>query len=204
MPSYTLSDDAYLKVFFHCAKYPQRAVNGVLLGTEAGNEVQITDAVPLLHHWTHLSPMMEIGLDLATTYAASVGLQLVGYYQACERLEDTGLAPVGEKIARKIKAEFANAVALVIDGEQIGTGSAALIPYTLNSSTSFWTRVASSPAPFTEGSGYRLTSPDIPLLAVKRVRQEQAEKKFGDFDDHLEDVTIDWLKNKACMSSKAS
>ena len=66
MPSYTFSDDAYLKLFFHCAKYPHRAVNGVLLGTEAGDEVQITDAVPLLHHWTHLSPMMEIGLDLVS------------------------------------------------------------------------------------------------------------------------------------------
>ena len=66
MPSYTFSDDAYLKLFFHCAKYPHRAVNGVLLGSETGDEVQITDAVPLLHHWTHLSPMMEIGLDLVS------------------------------------------------------------------------------------------------------------------------------------------
>ena len=23
-------------------------------------------------------------------------------------------------------------------------------------------------------------------------------QKFGDFDDHLEDVTIDWLRNNAC------
>ncbi|KAI5896896.1 UPF0172-domain-containing protein [Schizophyllum commune H4-8] len=198
MPSYTFSDDAYLKLFFHCAKYPHRAVNGVLLGTEAGDEVQITDAVPLLHHWTHLSPMMEIGLDLAATYAASVGMKLVGYYQACERLDDTALTPVGEKVARRIRDSFANAAAFVIDGEQIGTGSAALVPYTFNTSTSSWTRSSSS---FTEGSPYRLTSTDIPLRAVKLVRQEQREKKFGDFDDHLEDVTIDWLRNKACLSS---
>ncbi|KAL1722838.1 hypothetical protein EV715DRAFT_286883 [Schizophyllum commune] len=198
MPSYTFSDDAYLKLFFHCAKYPHRAVNGVLLGTEAGDEVQITDAVPLLHHWTHLSPMMEIGLDLAATYAASVGLKLVGYYQACERLDDTTLTPVGEKVARRIRDSCANAAAFVIDGEQIGSGSAALIPYTFNTSTSSWARSSSS---FAEGSLYRLTSSDIPLRAVKLVRQEQREKKFGDFDDHLEDVTIDWLRNKACLSS---
>ncbi|KAL1689373.1 hypothetical protein GGG16DRAFT_57880 [Schizophyllum commune] len=198
MPSYTFSDDAYLKLFFHCAKYPHRAVNGVLLGSETGDEVQITDAVPLLHHWTHLSPMMEIGLDLAATYAASVGLKLVGYYQACERLDDKALTPVGEKVARRIRDSFADAAAFVIDGEQIGTGSAALIPYTFNTSTSSWTRSSSS---FTENSPYRLTTPDIPLRAVKLVRQEQREKKFGDFDDHLEDVTIDWLRNKACLSS---
>ncbi|KAI4520334.1 UPF0172-domain-containing protein [Schizophyllum commune Loenen D] len=202
MPCYTFSDDAYLKLFFHCAKYPHRVVNGVLLGNEVGDEVQITDAVPLLHHWTHLSPMMEIGLDLAATHAASVGLKLVGYYQACERLDDTNLTPVGEKVARRIRDSFANAAAFVIDGEQIGTGSAALIPYTFNTSTSSWTRNSSSTvAPFTEGSTYRLTSLDIPLRAVKLVRQEQREKKFGDFDDHLEDVTIDWLRNKACLSS---
>ena len=60
-------------------------------------------------------------------------------------------------------------------------------PYTFNTGTSSWTRSSSS---FAEGSLYRLTYSDIPLRAVKLVRQEQREKKFGDFDDHLEDVTI--------------
>lgn len=66
MVSYTISHQAYLKIFFHAAKHPHQPVNGVLLGEAANSGVIITDAVPLLHHWTSLSPMMEIGLDLVS------------------------------------------------------------------------------------------------------------------------------------------
>lgn len=41
-------------------------------------------------------------------------MTLVGYYQACERLEDTALAPVGERVAGKIREQFQNAVAFVV------------------------------------------------------------------------------------------
>ena len=65
-PAHTIGPDAYYKLFFHVAKHPHKSVNGVLLGTQdyPGSAVEITDAIPLLHHWTSLSPMMEIGLDL--------------------------------------------------------------------------------------------------------------------------------------------
>lgn len=50
----------------------------------------------------------------ATQHAESVGMQVVGYYQACERLDDTALAPVGEKVAGKVKASFEDAMAFVV------------------------------------------------------------------------------------------
>jgi hypothetical protein len=50
----------------------------------------------------------------AFQYAESVEMKVVGYYQACERLEDTALAPVGEKVASKIKAQFNDAIAFVV------------------------------------------------------------------------------------------
>ncbi len=64
MTTYRISDTAYFKIFFHAAKHPHAAVNGVLVGKQTSNGVEIVDIVPLLHHWTSLSPMMEIGLDL--------------------------------------------------------------------------------------------------------------------------------------------
>lgn len=64
MVSYSLSEDAYLKIFFHAAKHPHLPVNGVLLGRRTSDTVVIEDVIPLLHHWTSLSPMMEIGLSL--------------------------------------------------------------------------------------------------------------------------------------------
>jgi hypothetical protein len=64
MVSYSLSENAYLKIFFHAAKHPHLPVNGVLLGSRTSDTVVIEDVIPLLYHWTSLSPMMEIGLDL--------------------------------------------------------------------------------------------------------------------------------------------
>lgn len=67
MVSYTFADQAYLKVIFHAAKHPHLPVNGVLLGKpESSGAIVIEDAIPLLHHWTSLSPMMEIALDLVS------------------------------------------------------------------------------------------------------------------------------------------
>ena len=68
MVSYTITHEAYLKIIFHAAKHPHLPVNGVLLGKPNGSDqvVVAEDAIPLLHHWTSLSPMMEIGLDLVS------------------------------------------------------------------------------------------------------------------------------------------
>lgn len=67
MASYTVSHQAYVKIILHAAKHPHKPVNGVLLGSQSpsgSSSVLVSDAVPLLHLWTSLSPMMEIGLDL--------------------------------------------------------------------------------------------------------------------------------------------
>lgn len=50
----------------------------------------------------------------AFQHAESVGMKVVGYYQACERLDDIALVPVGEKVASKIKAQFEDAIAFVV------------------------------------------------------------------------------------------
>ncbi|SJL09474.1 uncharacterized protein ARMOST_12852 [Armillaria ostoyae] len=194
MTSYVISSRAYFKIFFHTAKHPHQPVNGVLVGKEEAGIVTIVDIIPLLHHWTSLSPMMEIGLDLAGRTAESMHMKLVGYYQASERIDDTALAPVGEKIASKVKEGFGAAVAFVIDGNKLGTGDAALVPYVSQGSS--W---RCNPADFAPGSLFQLDSADLPARAVKLVKERRLHQKFGDFDDHLEDVTIDWLKNKDCL-----
>ncbi|KIM35902.1 hypothetical protein M413DRAFT_449526 [Hebeloma cylindrosporum] len=207
-PSYTISAEAYYKIFFHTAKHPHQPVNGVLVGTQerGGNSqathgsITIADAVPLLHHWTSLSPMMEIGLDLATQHAESMGMKVVGYYQACERLDDTALAPVGEKVAGKVKASFPDAVAFVIDNQKLGTMEGALIPYIAQTPTSNWRPVPPTEfQAFTPGSKFQFSDPSTPVEAVRLVQEHNLHFAFGDFDDHLEDVTIDWLRNRSCL-----
>ncbi|KAF7298877.1 MPN domain-containing protein [Mycena indigotica] len=187
MVQYTVDPQAYFKVIFHAAKHPHLPVNGVLLGKEEGSTVSIVDAIPLLHHWTSLSPMMEIGLDLAGRHAESAGLSLVGYYQACERVEDKSLAPVGERVASKLQEGFKNTVAFVVDGEKMGSDEAALIPF-LPQGT-IW-RPQSDQTAFSVGSSFQFTAKNVPQKALALVREEWRHEAFGDFDDHLEDVTI--------------
>jgi len=66
MPSFTLSLKAYAKIVLHCCKYPNKAVNGVVIGIfsdkDQGAGVQIQDAIPLFHLNLGLAPMLEVAL----------------------------------------------------------------------------------------------------------------------------------------------
>lgn len=114
--SFAVSKKAYAKMYLHAAKHPHKPVNGVLIGTfsQPTSTVIIEDAIPLLHHWTSLSPMMEIGLDLAKEHVREKPVQLVGYYQASDRIDDVVLAPVGERVAERLREGFPQAVAFVV------------------------------------------------------------------------------------------
>ena len=64
-PNFRLEDLAYAKIILHALKYSHQTVNGVLLGSPSSPScVTIVDAVPLQHHWTNLTPMMEVGLGM--------------------------------------------------------------------------------------------------------------------------------------------
>ena len=61
----SFSSASICKMILHAARYPQRAVNGVVLAEARGKEseeVIIRDAVPLFHYQLGLSPMLEIAL----------------------------------------------------------------------------------------------------------------------------------------------
>ncbi len=47
-----------------------------------------------------------------------------------------------------------------------------------------------NPTDLAPGSLFQLASADLPARAVKLVKERRLHQKFGDFDDHLEDVTI--------------
>lgn len=41
------------------------------------------------------------------------------------------------------------------------------------------------------------------MEVLQLIRDKEMQQKLGDFDDHLEDVSIDWLRNPECnISSK--
>ena len=72
-PKFRLEDLAYAKIILHALKYPHQTVNGVLLGSPPSSDcVTIVDAVPLQHHWTNLSPMMEVGLGMVRSVVSPI------------------------------------------------------------------------------------------------------------------------------------
>lgn len=142
----------------------------------------------------------------ATQHAESVGMLGVGYYQACKRLDDTALAPVGEKVAGKVKAAFEDAVAFVV------TYPSFLFIHPV---FSFWmvhilillslsnSRASPQRQPQTAGAPHQPIfkhSPQAPSSssATLRRRRRQCESyrsrisipRLEILMDHLEDVTI--------------
>lgn len=66
MVKYSVSDRAYTLPLLHAARYPSSEVCGVLLAESSSADretIDITKAVPLFHHWTTMSPMLEVALQ---------------------------------------------------------------------------------------------------------------------------------------------
>jgi hypothetical protein len=60
--AYDLTEDAYLTILLHAAKYPSCTVCGVLLGKVSSKTCTVTAAVPLFHLSLLLAPCVEIAL----------------------------------------------------------------------------------------------------------------------------------------------
>lgn len=75
-PNFRLDDLVYTKLIVHALKYPHKTVTGLLIGRQStsGSSVDVIDAVPLQHHWTNLSPMMEVGLGMVRSYLSHLFL----------------------------------------------------------------------------------------------------------------------------------
>lgn len=65
-------------------------------------------------------------------------------------------------------------------------------PY-VPSGASSWRPHPESSMAFTQNSSFLLANADIPSRAAHLVQTDHLHQAFGDFDDHLEDVTIGQL-----------
>lgn len=94
---------------------------------------------------------------------------------------------------------------MVFEYSTVPTLTAHSQPYLPLQSSSSWRPYTSLPAAFTASSPFTLVSQESPSRAAALLKEKQESanailQEFGDFDDHLEDVSIDWLRNKACMA----
>ncbi|GAA5988580.1 hypothetical protein JCM5350_004462 [Sporobolomyces pararoseus] len=192
MSNYTLSARASTLPILHAAKHPSQTVCGLLVGTSSSNSNSISDVIPLLHHWTELSAMMEVALQLAELHVKQQGKEIMGLYIANERIGDLTV-PLGlSKVADTIKKETSNAVVLLIDNEKLNSEESPYLPYL--SSSSSWSH---SPTVKLSLDG---TSPASLHASIRKHLEAHHQDLVGDFDDHLEDASIDWLTQSKLSS----
>lgn len=120
-PSFTITDEAYLKSVLHSAKYVT-AVSGLFLGRRESTTVHIVDCLPLSHSptTTFTTPMAEIALLLAKKLAAKRQLDLVGVYFGNEVADDRSIGVVPTRLADHVRKSFGDAtVLLMIDAPKL-------------------------------------------------------------------------------------
>ncbi|MBW0504205.1 hypothetical protein O181_043920 [Austropuccinia psidii MF-1] len=133
--SYHLQALPSLKALLHAKKYPHSTVIGLLVGSVEAGKVLISDAIPLVHHWIDLSPMLEAGLALAEIHVKSKKLSLVGTYIAHSRADLNTLDLVSKRLNEAL--QFSGSIALVIDNQKLRTTENPFIPYS-REGTSEW------------------------------------------------------------------
>ena len=183
--SIALSADAYRVLFLHCCRYPTRSLNGILLGRTSGDSVSVTMTLPLSHTQLSLAPMLETALLLADEYCQQNELQIVGYYQANERVDELDLGPFGKKISDKIRSQISAAAVFVIDGASMRPSAADL-------------RLIALEADGKTRSGVVPTiTPDVAacIALLDDCISRSIHHEITDFDAHLEDPDKDWLGN---------
>ncbi|PIA19650.1 UPF0172-domain-containing protein [Coemansia reversa NRRL 1564] len=195
MSKRTISVQAYAKAVLHCAKYPWATVHGLLLSEKKDGKVRYVDAIPLAHTWTHLTPMFDVALQQVQLYAKANGLSIGGYYVAHEDVSATQLPEFSALLAKTILGVSDDVVAFVIDAKKLAPESnePGIIPYV--NTDSQWKAVPAGFATNKGGSAEFALENNRVLATAKRLVAERAEVAIHDFDEHLDDVTLDWLQN---------
>ncbi|ORX38408.1 hypothetical protein BD324DRAFT_620746 [Kockovaella imperatae] len=187
--TYTVSSAAYALPLLHAARYLSHTVIGILLGKidRGSKRVSVEDALPLIHHYTSLSPMMEVALELGAAAASERGMEVVGLYVVPKDDKNSGLGRVGERILGEMKGKFDASFAWLVDNEKLGEGSVPYTIYTISQSSTSPQALPSKssssfPSPFTLDS-----TPNLPARTLQAIRDEKIHRNLVDFDDHLND-----------------
>ncbi|XP_057203514.1 ER membrane protein complex subunit 8 isoform X3 [Triplophysa rosa] len=119
-----LTTQAYSKMLLHAAKYPQCAVNGLLVAEKhkrkdgARDAALCVDCVPLFHGPLALAPMLEVALTLIDTWCKENKYVIAGYYQANERIKEARPNQVAERVASRISENFSEATMIMLDNSR--------------------------------------------------------------------------------------
>eukprot|EP00041_Stephanoeca_diplocostata_P011209 m.182359 g.182359 ORF g.182359 m.182359 type:complete len:241 (+) comp18459_c0_seq5:79-801(+) len=203
----------YVKMMLHAAKYPTSAVNGVFFGhMDGAGEVVVEDAVPLFHSPLNLSPMLEVALLQLDSHCQSLpSTQIVGYYQANETSDSNALDSTASAITSQLKKNNPGSIAVMIrndkmNTEELANGAAMAVFFPSKSASDQW-NVWTSKDTTTSVSTTILPAPSTAGASLVSLLKTNTHTRLMDFDDHLNDVTLDWLNvelNKTIREQRVS
>jgi len=194
---YEIGQNAYIKLILHALNHRTSAVNGLLLGrlssnTDSNPVVEITESVPLFHSQIGLLPPLEIALIQIEEFYRAQGLEIVGYFHANERFDDVELGNVARNIGDHIHRYFPQAALLLLDNNKLealskGKDRSPVVQFYTRDSSKSWKQVGS------DGSS-RLTikEPAANVVLLDYISSQKGQD-IVDFDDHLDDISKDWL-----------
>ncbi|KAL3851115.1 hypothetical protein ACJIZ3_012997 [Penstemon smallii] len=191
---YEIHQNAYIKLILHALKHRTSAVNAVLLGrsTTAG-VVEIVESVPLFHSQIGLLPPLEIALIMIEEYYGEKGLTIVGYFHANERYDDVELANVAKNTGDHISRYFPQAALLLLDNKKLEALPKGKHPSPV---VQLYTKEASWKLVGSDGRNQlALKEPSANIVLLDYISSEKW-KDIVDFDDHLDDISKDWLNSE--------
>jgi len=200
---------AYVKMIFHTAKYPHCAVSGLLLankktGSGGRGSLVITDCIPLFHQTEGLTPMIEVALAQIESRSERAGLCVAGFYHASRSMRDCSTVDVfTQKVADKVAENAASAkgrppvVLVTVDNKRLSMvlESHALLVQMFKGSGGGGGGEGQESA---GGKWRHLAAKNIgvdedTLAMTSEMVQRKFQKDLIDFDNHLDDVTQDYL-----------
>ncbi|XP_078428639.1 ER membrane protein complex subunit 8/9 homolog [Wolffia australiana] len=194
---YEIKQEAYVKLALHAIKYSTSAIDGILVGRllDAGS-VQIVDAVPLSHSQIGLLPSLELALIQVEEHFGAQGLSIVGYYQANERFDDDELSGSARRIGDHIFRHFPLAALLLLNSKNLeallkGRGKLPILQLYTRDSSKNWRKAETGTEEMTR---LTLKEPSANSILLDYVSTEKW-RDIVDFDDHLDDISRDWLNS---------
>jgi len=199
MEDQEISTRAYCKIIMHCAKYPSSNLNGLLLTHKSdmknGIATRFCDAVPLSHLNTGLSLTPEIALPQVEGIVTGADLVISGFYHAHDNLKDNHVDVFSQKIADKIAENQDGAVLVTVDSKRLALKieNDGLVVRHQNQDGSW---------KISEGK-MKLEHESITLACASALVREGTFRELVDFDNHLDDITQDYINVQLNMKIDA-
>jgi ER membrane protein complex subunit 8/9 len=203
---------AIAKAIFHASKFSTQAVFGLLVGKRLqSHHCFVVDAIPITHTLPAVCPhpVMESALAMVSAFATSKGLVVLGLYVANERLDDNGVSDYTATIVRYLQSKVSGASSGLVlwqlqnpklkAASSFG-GTAPVEQYIYTSSS---TAASTLPLSFAQWDGDACKTSPVDdsrvLAAVKNGVLNFEHSKLVDFEDHLENVALDFF-NESTVS----